>query len=196
MLTFGEGLTIVALIAGPILAIQIEKIINNRKEIKARKMQVFRTLMMTRANRLSYVHVEALNMIDIEFSDNQKIKNAWKLLLDNFENFPRDDKAIDFQNRLNLSIAKSEDLFTDMLYEMSQYLGYSFDKVHIKRGAYCPIGHGRLENDQAIIRESLVKILSGQSPVPFILWDHTKPAEKVIANEVVKTQNVLPPALQ
>ena len=66
-MTISDWLVILAIIIAPILAVQIQKFMDHRKEEKERKMHVFRTLMATRAAPLSPLHVEALNMIDIVF---------------------------------------------------------------------------------------------------------------------------------
>ena len=58
---------IFAVILGPILAVQTQKYIELIQETEKRKLHIFRTLMSTRATRLSQEHVTALNMIDIEF---------------------------------------------------------------------------------------------------------------------------------
>jgi hypothetical protein len=58
---------VVAVLLGPILAIQAEKFLHSRRERRQRKLEVFRTLMANRAAGLSPAHVEALNRIDIEF---------------------------------------------------------------------------------------------------------------------------------
>ncbi len=47
-------LTIIAVIAGPILAVQIQKFLEGLKEKKARKVIVFKDLMSTRAAGLAY----------------------------------------------------------------------------------------------------------------------------------------------
>ena len=155
-----------AIIIGPILAIQIQKFIEDRKEKRNRKMQIFKTLMTTRANPLSISHVEALNMIDIEFYDNKKLKEAWRLLLDNFVNYPKYPNAPDFQTKLDLFSQKSTELLADLLYEMAKSLGYDFDKVHIMRGVYIPKGHTDIFLDQEFIRRSLVGLFLGQIPIP------------------------------
>ena len=49
---------------------------------------------------------------------------------------------------------------------MSLALGYDFGRVQLKRGIYYPRAHGEQENAQLIIRDSLVKILSGEKPLP------------------------------
>ena len=65
---FSEVLTILAVILGPILAVQAQKAIERWRERRNRKLWVFKTLMATRGSRLSPNHVQALNMIDLEFS--------------------------------------------------------------------------------------------------------------------------------
>jgi hypothetical protein len=127
--------------------------------------------MTTRATPLSLQHVEALNTIDIEFYKDQKVIDAWKLLLDNYLDYPKDPKAPNFQSKLDASVAKSGDLLTDLLYEMGKSLDYSFDKVHLKREVYIPKGHTDIIIDQEIIRRSLVSILLGQAPIPIKIVD-------------------------
>jgi len=99
-MTISDWLVIIAVIVGPILAVQIQKFIENRNTIKERKMHIFKTLMATRATTVSPLHVEALNMIDIEFHNDNKIVDAWKLLLDNFMNFPKNPKDPNYQTKL------------------------------------------------------------------------------------------------
>ena len=174
-----DWLIIGAIIIGPILAVQVQKIIENRKEKKERKMRIFKTLMATRATPLSPYHVEALNMIDIEFYDNKKIKDEWKLLLDNFVNYPKDTKADDFKTKLNSCSEKSKQLLTDLLYEMAKSLGYDFDKVHLMRGAYIPKGHADVELDQEFIRRSLVGVMLGKISIPIkMVEEETKKDRK------------------
>ena len=129
-------------------------------------MQIFKVLMATRATPLYLQHVEALNMIDIEFFGNKKITEAWKLLLDNFVNYPKDIKEQNYQTKLNSCMEKSSDLLVDLLYEMARSLNYNFDKVHLKRGAYIPKGHADYILDQEFIRRAFVGVLLGQVPIP------------------------------
>jgi hypothetical protein len=51
-----------------------------KQEAHERRMRIFRTLMSTRGNALHSEYVEALNLIDLEFSEpeEQDIRNAWK----------------------------------------------------------------------------------------------------------------------
>ena len=177
-MTISDWLIIVVILLAPLLAIQTQKYIENVREKRARKMKIFRTLMATRAYPLNPQHVEALNMIDIEFDKNKKIVDAWKLLLDNYANFPKDPKQPNYQSRLDSSVTKSNELLTDLLYEMAKSLNFSFDKVHLKRGVYMPKGHTDILVDQEIIRRSLVSVLLGQVPIPIKIINSKKEKEK------------------
>jgi len=165
-MNINNWLTILAILLAPIFALQIQKYIEDRKERRARKMQIFRTLMATRATRLDAKHIEALNMIDIEFFKNKKITEAWKLLLDNFANYPKDLKDPNYQVQLNSCGEKSNDLFIVLLYEMAKSLNYTFDKVHLTRGVYIPKGQSDYMMDQEFIRRAFVEVLLGTRSIP------------------------------
>ena len=128
-----EILTVVAIILGPIFAVQAEKFLQRRRDDKSRRLNIFKTLMATRGSSLSFAHVEALNRIDLEFSDDkkyQKIIDAWKEYFDNLGH------RVQADDQLTVWIARNEELLANLLYEMGQSLGYTFDKVLIKRTKY------------------------------------------------------------
>ncbi len=173
-ITISNWLVIAAIVIAPILAIQIQKFIEDKKEKRARKTNIFRVLMATRATPLSPAHVEALNMIDIEFYKHKKVTDAWKILLDNFYNYPKDPKEKDYNTRLLSCSEKSSDLLVDLLFEMSKVLGYNFDKVLLKRGCYVPRGHGEIEMDQFFIRKSLIDLLANKKTFPIKIMEENK----------------------
>src|SRR5579862_9610949 len=92
-MTTVEVITILAILAGPVLAVQAQKWVENFREKKNRKLHIFRTLMATRAPmaKVSAEHVRSLNMIDIEFYDDSNVTEAWKEYLDhlNDSNYPK-----------------------------------------------------------------------------------------------------------
>ena len=90
--------------------------------------------MVTRTIWLSGRHVEALNLIDLEFDPRKKedarVLSAWKMYLDVLSDTPREDaqRAARFERR--------EECFIDLIWEIGRYLGFSFDRVAIKRNVY------------------------------------------------------------
>jgi len=162
---------IIAVIAGPILAVQAQKYLEGLKENRSRKMRLFQTLMSTRATRLAQEHVAALNMIDIEFygknrfgkrsqsAGEKKITNAWKIYNDHLGSQVPDNRAQSWAD-------KRDELFTSLLYALSEHLGYDFDEVQLKRDCYRPNAHGDIENEQHKLRAGLVAVLEGKKSIP------------------------------
>ena len=96
--------------------------------------------MATRGSSLSFAHVESLNRIDLEFSNNkkyQKVIAAWKEYFDNL------GQKKETNEQITIWFARNEELLANLLYEIGQSLGYKFDKVLIKRNIYSPVGHAR-----------------------------------------------------
>jgi len=153
-------ISIFAIIIGPILAIQLQKYLEKKSEVKYRKIQIFKTLMSTRAARLSNDHIRALNSIDLEFNDTKKdakVITAWKEYFDHLCQASSDEA----QNRI--WITKSDEFFTELLYQMGISLGYNFDKVLIKRNVYSPKGLLEYDAQNFSLRENALKVLKGEN---------------------------------
>jgi hypothetical protein len=69
---------IVAVILSPIVAVLTGQYLQKRSEKRKDKMYVFMTLMKSRAFGWDIESVNALNVIDIVFSDNKDVRDAWK----------------------------------------------------------------------------------------------------------------------
>lgn len=158
-----EFINLLAILLGPILAIRIQKIIEERKEDRQRKTNIFKTLMATRGTVLSHDHVEALNRIDLEFSNSEKYKeviSAWKEYFDNL------GTKIDNNEQMMVWADKNTELLANLLFEMGKALGYKFDRALIKRNRYSPVGHGNIENEQNLLRKMLIEVLEGDRDLP------------------------------
>ena len=167
-MTISDWMMVAAVILGPILAIQAQKLIDAWKQGRERKMWIFKTLMATRGIPVSATHVQALNMIDLEFSgkkvDEKAVLEAWKLYLDHLSDGPRDFQDPDYQSKLNAWSTKSQDCLVDLLYTMGRVLNYDFDKVQLKKGAYTPQGHADIE--KSLIRRGTLDLLYGERALP------------------------------
>lgn len=160
-LTLDNGLMIVAVLLAPLVALQVSGILERRREQRGRRLAVFRTLMATRARKLGPEHVEALNMIDVEFGQSSEgdrnVVNSWKLYLDHLNRPPGTDPTW---------MSKADELLVEVLTHMGTSLGYNFDKVHIKNQTHSPRAQVDLENDQFTIRKGLISLLKGESSLP------------------------------
>ncbi len=173
-----EILTVFAVLAGPILAVQAQKFIEIWKERRTKKLGVFKTLMATRGSPISSAHVEALNMIDLEFygknKKEQAVVEAWKIYLSHLSDGPKDIESETYQSRFDAWFRKNNDLLTDLLQSMAACLGYHFDKVHLQKGVYVPQGHTDLELEKSLVRRGTLDVLSGRRSIPIIVSNDTK----------------------
>jgi hypothetical protein len=153
-------LTILAILSGPIIALELQRRLDKGREARNRKLWVFKNLMAYRNTPLSPNFVQALNLIDIEFeadiSTEKAVRTAWKVLLDHFVDLAK-------YNDSNTIVPTSEtkksgDLTTNLLMAMGKALGYDFDEVQIKKGAYYPIFLGNVEQEQHALRRSLLDL--------------------------------------
>lgn len=187
-------LTIVAILVGPVIAVQISTYLARRREDRARKQYVFKTLMASRASRLSFEHVQALNMIDIEFygknPKNKAVLQAWKEYLDLLGNGHLKDRSADVWN------AKADDLFIELMYKMAVALGYDFDKTAIKNTSYMPVAHGTMEDEQTIIRRGLAAVFRGDSALPMELISPEQTEEEIAEQRKVRERQAKMDQLQ
>lgn len=151
-----------SILISPFIGIRLQKFMEERKDRSKRKENIFRTLMATRATRLSPEHVQALNMIELEFSSSgkdQAVRAAW--------NEYRDHLGIG-HNKETVQVwnLKVIDLFIDLLHSMSQSVSLPFAKTELRNGIYFPTAHGELERDQDIIRKGLVALFSNEFSLP------------------------------
>lgn len=157
-----DWLNVLAIVLSPLIALEISRRLDRRRAVEARRLELFRSLMATRASGLAPEHVRALNMIDVEFTgrDNKSrdVLRAWKAYVDHL-NTPAGSEVWG---------ARREDMLVELLYNMAVALGYDFDKTHIRRTSYFPKGYGDLEWDQLQMRKSLLSVLQGKASLP--IW--------------------------
>jgi hypothetical protein len=159
MSTFLAVSTLIAILLGPILAVQIDRYIEREREGRKRRVWIFRELMLTRALRVSPRHVEALNGILLEFSADKKpekkVVDAWKLYSGHLsEPNPSD---------MNIWLDASARHLIDLLYEMSCCLGYGFNKQDIKAGSYYPSYLQEVDQENNDLRKALLATYSGKT---------------------------------
>ena len=187
MNTVELSVTTIAVLLSPLIALQVQTRLERAREKRERRASVFHILMATRAARLSTAHVEALNRIDIEFygkmvfghhhisKQEREVQDSWRLYLDHLNTrFDPKDSGV--------WGAKGEELFTELLYQISKAVGYDFDKVYLKRSAYFPTAHANQELDTQLLRSQLMNVLSGTQPlsIAVTLPNSTTGAESVL----------------
>lgn len=172
-------ITIVAILAGPILAVQAQKWIERARDVRGRRLHIFRNLMATRGLPLSPAHVEALNVVDVEYHGVQKVVDAWRLYQDHLNHFPQPDAAgkVD-KDAVSRWHDQRPNLLTDLLFEMATHLKLNLDKVALKRTAYAPQAYLDIEQETASIRRNLAGMLSLKA-LPVVIMGQVPAAQPV-----------------
>lgn len=119
----------------------------DRKAKEDAKRQLFFTLMANRrCNPINKEWVDALNMIDVIFQDDKKVRAAWRAYFDSL------DPASQYNKITN-------SFLLDLLSEMANSLGYSnLKQTEIDR-AYTPQGFVDNSNIQDVIQKELLRVL-------------------------------------
>lgn len=103
---------IVAVSVIPLIVWKLGNLYQDRKAKKDAKLNVFLTLMANRkASPITKEWVDSLNVIDVVFQDDRKVREAWKAYHDSLNN-----KSPHF--------ASNNSYMLDLLSEMSLSLGY------------------------------------------------------------------------
>ncbi len=79
-----DVVNIIALITIPIISVLIGQWLQIRSEKRKDKMQIFKVLMTSRIYGWTTDSVHALNIIDIVFADDRRVREAWKDLFDKY----------------------------------------------------------------------------------------------------------------
>jgi hypothetical protein len=158
-------LTIIAILAAPWVALFIQAKLDDKKEVKSRRLSIYKILMATRATPLSQEHVKALNMIDLEFYGKSKkyqaVKSAWRAYL-----HVRIRHSVTTEAEMLQFNKDCDETLTTLLVVMGNALGYDFDETHIKESLYKPGGHVTEENYQSFMRAKLVDLFSEKFSLP------------------------------
>lgn len=151
-MTINDYLTLAALIFIPIVAVVIAQWLQNRSEKRKDKMQIFKTLMTSRIYGWTPDSVNALNIIDIVFSDDEKVRAAWKDLNDKYRVTNPDQQHL----------KKIENAQYKLLEAMANSLGYK-DKITWEtiQNPYMPVGMAQQIEAQKNMQQAYYSAING-----------------------------------
>lgn len=170
-LTANNGtVTVVAILLAPIIALRVQTRLDAAKEKRQRKLIIFKTLIATYATRVSPDHIQALNMINIEFYGTQSVLSSWRLYQQHLTTpAPKaNDTSTPVEEREKAAqqwLETGNDLFINLLVDMSNEVGFPFDKPTLSKGIYYPIAQEKIEVENKILREGLLKIICNREPL-------------------------------
>ena len=147
-------LNLIAIIIIPILAVLIGQWCQIRSEKRKDKMQIFKTLMTARIYGWTVDSVHALNIIDIVFVNDKKVREAWKDLNDKYHVTNPDESQL----------KKIEQAQYKLLEAIADSLGYK-DKITWEtiQNPYIPVGFRNQMEAQKQSQQAYMNVLYGVS---------------------------------
>jgi len=156
-----------AVIKAPAWAVRAQWDLQLKAEERQRRLQVFKSLMATRANPVHEHHVEALNLIDVEFhtasKEDREIRLAWKTYLDQLiQNTTDVEEGKTSKEHSDAREQRRQNLLAQLLFKMGSTLGYNFegfDFIYLKERAYIPQGHVDQAAEHQQLRRGLIEMI-------------------------------------
>lgn len=102
------------------------------KEKYNRRLHVFRTLMATRRMPISADHVNAINLVEVDFYKCKTVEQAWYA----YKNHLNDNSKPEDQTWREAK----ETLLAKLLFEIAAVLGFKVAAIDIFKGGYAPKG--------------------------------------------------------
>lgn len=72
----------IAIIVAPIISVQVAQKLQDRSKRRQDKLEIFKTLMTSRVYGWTAQSVNALNIIDVVFDDDEEVRQQWKKYYD------------------------------------------------------------------------------------------------------------------
>jgi hypothetical protein len=182
-----EWLTLLAIIVGPMAAVWVTREVDKRREDHNRRMYVFKTLMRTRRATVHPDHVGALNLIELEFSEDKDVMAAWRVLFNHFgtEHPRKSDELVAPEMELQEKTLRDErfhkrlygertSALTRLLHSMAKALDFKVEQLEIFEGGYNPQGWQDTEMEQAAVRQFFLDLRMGRRLLPIGVFDYIK----------------------
>ncbi len=149
---------VIATLLGPVLAVFITRLNDERRDQRNRRMEVFRSLMGARRAPLSPDRIKALNLVEIEFHGVKSVEASYKDLFQHFHTKITEENSDAWHET-------SRKLSTRLLTEIAKVLGYKLQQLDVLDGGYYPQGFVDIETEQQIVRRLFIETLSGKRPL-------------------------------
>ncbi|MEM1385747.1 MAG: DUF6680 family protein [Pseudomonadota bacterium] len=169
-MTVNDWLTLAAIVVGPVVAVVVSNLLDQRRRVKERQLDVFRTLMRTRRRKLDLAHVTALNLVEIEFHKQKSIIRHFKSLMSTFNQALPPANISDHSAVIAKTMDDADEQFVLMMQEMARYLGYGYQQLEILKGGYDPMAHGESEDQFRKARALLSEIYEGRRALPVMVF--------------------------
>ena len=154
---------------GPVLAValtlgftywrEIEAIKEKAREgIYNRRLHVFRVLMSTRRVRISPDHVNAINLVEVDFYGCAAVEAEWKTYKSHLNDTSKPEDEAWRRTK--------EKLLAKLLFEIAKVLKFDIPAIEIFEGGYAPGGWAHRDLRYTGALEYLHELREGRTPCP------------------------------
>jgi hypothetical protein len=159
---FGDLLMIAAVGFSPLVAVALQKWFERVGSTNRQRHWIFQTLMSTRSAPLDLNHVQALNMITLDFRGKRfkQVRRCWEIYL---RRMVPPAKGDDWNK-------KRGELLANLLVEMGRQLGFKFDTTHVTDEVYRPQYYFNVQQELDEIRGGFLEILRARKGFPVHLY--------------------------
>jgi uncharacterized protein DUF6680 len=119
---------VAATFLGPVFAVLVSLQREQMREARNRRFMIFRALMATRGNPTIREHVDALNLVEVDFYGFKKVQDAYRPYLAHLNDVTPDPRWND----------KRLDLLAKLLRELSEAMKMPVSEIDIRNGGYSP----------------------------------------------------------
>jgi hypothetical protein len=151
-----------ALLISPLIAVQVTERVRKLGARRERQLWIFRTLMLTRGDitrgappRME--HVQALNLIELDFEGKRAVLHAWKDYLSHLST-PGNDNPAHW-------VVVRDDRLRKLLQEMARALRYGATPSIDHSASYLPVAHADAAGVQARTSKALLEVLEGRQVI-------------------------------
>ena len=131
MTTLESVAIIFATLMGPIFAVMITFWREGRKEQTQRRFYIFRTLMATRRIAISREHVDALNLIEVDFYGRADVILAYQAYIRHLSTASTPEADTQWGNT-------RQDLLAKLLHQLSVEMKIPIGEIDLRNGGYSP----------------------------------------------------------
>ncbi|MCF4099853.1 DUF6680 family protein [Maritalea mediterranea] len=164
-------ITTIAIIVGPIAAVVISRWLDEVRDNRKRQIEVFRDLMRTRTAKISPTHVNALNLVEIEFYNNRRVLEIWRKYMKILHTEPFNQSDVD-------------KTFVKLLQSIANAVKMrNLDITDLLDPNYYPRGWNDEENLNFEIRLATLKMLRGETTISVQMSENGNDTDEVESNK-------------
>ncbi|MFM0035972.1 DUF6680 family protein [Paraburkholderia strydomiana] len=164
---------VAATFLGPIFAVGLTLWRESASRKYQRRLHVFRTLMATRKQGILPDHVNALNLVEVDFYKCKEVERAWKSYLDHLNNSGRPED--DAWRKIR------DERLAELLFQIGVVLKIEIPALDIYKGGYAPMGWAHKDARSNEVLDYFHDMAAGTKVFPIWLKGVTPPDQQGVA---------------